>query len=138
MSQPITVSVTINAPLQRVWDLWTAPEHIVKWCFASDDWEAPRAENDLRVGGRFTTRMQAKDGSAGFDFGGTYTEVEPHAAIAYEMGDDGRKVRVVFAEEGGRTTVTESFDPENENPAEMQRAGWQAILENFRTHAESV
>jgi uncharacterized protein YndB with AHSA1/START domain len=135
MSQPITVSVTIDAPVQKVWDRWTSPDHITKWCYASDDWEAPSATNDLRVGGRFTTRMQAKDGSAGFDFGGTYTEVGPRSVIAYEM-DDARKVRVVFTEEDGRTTVTESFDPENENAEDLQRSGWQAILENFKRYIE--
>ncbi len=134
--QPITVATTINAPLTEVWARWTQPEHITQWTFASDDWESPSATNDLRVGGAFTTRMQAKDGSFGFDFGGTYTAVEEHAHIAYDMAD-GRHVDVRFEEVDGGVRVTETFDPETENSEEMQRAGWQAILDNFKKYADA-
>ena len=132
----ITVRTTVNAPLEKVWTAWTEPEHITKWCFASDDWEAPTATNDLRTGGSFTTRMQAKDGSFGFDMGGTYDEVRLRELIAYTMGD-GRKVRVEFAEAEGGVEVRETFDMEHENSEEKQRDGWQAILENFKKHAEA-
>lgn len=131
----ITVSTIVRAPRARVWESWTDPAHVVHWCFASADWHAPRAENDLRVGGRFMTRMEAKDGSAGFDFGGTYTEVLPEERIGYVM-DDGRKVAITFADKDGGTEVTEAFDPETENAPERQKEGWQAILENFRKYTE--
>jgi len=133
----ITVQATIKADMEKVWDAWTNPAHITKWCFASDDWEAPHAENDIRTGGIFTTRMAAKDGSAGFDFGGTYTNVVPHEVIEYDM-DDGRHVEIKFSQTGEGVTVTEKFDPETENSEEMQRAGWQAILDNFRKYVESL
>ncbi len=112
------------------------PEHIVDWNFASDDWQCPKASNDLRPGGAFSSRMEAKDGSAGFDFGGVYDEVVPFQKIAYTIAD-GRKVEVTFQEEGGKTRVTETFDMENENPEEMQREGWQAVLLNFKRSVES-
>lgn len=132
----ITVETIVNAPIQKVWDYWTLPEHITKWCQASADWHAPYAENDVREGGRFKTTMAAKDGSAEFDFGGTYTEVRPHAYIAYEM-DDGRKVQIRFEEQGDATKIIEAFDPESENPIEMQRTGWQSILNSMKTYTES-
>lgn len=146
MSQ-ITVKTIVNSPLEKVWECWTKPEHITRWTFASDDWEAPSAENDVRVGGTFKTRMAAKDKSAAFDFGGTYTAVKEHELLEYDMGDS-RHVRVEFKQlpEGSPTReataehsveVTEIFDPENENPTEMQRAGWQAILDNFKKYTES-
>jgi uncharacterized protein YndB with AHSA1/START domain len=125
----ITVTATIAAPIENVWECFTDPVHIVKWNNASPDWHTPRATNDLRVGGRFLSRMEAKDGSAGFDFEGTYTNVVPHERIAYVM-DDGRKVEVVF-EAGDITQVTTTFDPETENTLEMQQKGWQSILDNF-------
>lgn len=128
---PITIQTTISAPMEKVWEYWTNPEHITKWAFASDDWEAPHAENDVREGGKFLTRMQAKDGSAGFDFVGTYTSVENHGHIAYTMGD-GRKVRADFEETPEGVVVTQTFDPEGENPIEMQQQGWQSILDNFK------
>ena len=134
--EPITVSTTVRVPRERAWELWADPAHVVHWCFASDDWHAPRAENDLRVGSRFATRMEARDGSTGFDFGGTYTDVALHERIAYVM-DDGRKVAITFADQDGGTEVTEVFDPETENPIEMQKEGWQAILGNFRKYAEA-
>lgn len=133
--ETITVSTIVRVPRERAWALWTVPEHIVKWCFASDDWHAPRAENDFRIGGTFVTRMEAKDGSVGFDFGGAYTEVVPQERIAYSA-DDGRKVIIAFTEKDGGTEITEIFEPENENPVEMQRGGWQSILDNFRKYAE--
>lgn len=133
--QSVTIHTTINAPIAEVWACWTQPEHMTQWTFASDDWESPTATNDLRVGGTFTTRMQAKDGSFGFDFGGTYTSVEEHAHIAYDM-TDGRHVDVRFESADGAIRVTETFDLETENSADMQRAGWQAILENFKKYVE--
>ena len=135
----ITVETLVNAPVEHAWKIWTEPEHIMGWNFASDDWECPAAENDLRVGGRFTATMAAKDGSASFVFGGTYDVMEPYRMIAYKMdGEDARKVEVSFEEIDGMTKVVERFDPENENPEEMQRAGWQAILDNFKAYAETT
>lgn len=133
--QSVTISTIINAPIDEVWARWTQPEHITQWTFASDDWESPTATNDLRVGGAFTTRMQAKDGSFGFDFGGTYTTIEEPTHIAYDMAD-GRHVDVRFELVDGGVRVTETFDLETENSADMQRAGWQAILENFKKYVE--
>lgn len=133
--QMIGVEAMVKAPMERVWSVWTEPAHIMQWAFASADWEAPEAENDLRVGGNFRTRMQAKDGSAGFDFTGTYTTVKMHELIEYEM-EGGRKVRVEFAELPWGVRVAETFDPEAENTREMQKAGWQAILDNFKKYAE--
>lgn len=132
----ITVSATVPAPVDKVWNLWTTPEHICRWNQASDDWHTPRAENDLRTGGSFTYRMEAKDGSFGFDFGGTYDQVTENELISYSMSD-GRKVRVTFQQEENAVRVTETFDAEVENPVEMQREGWQAILDNFRKYAEA-
>ncbi len=132
----ITVEATINAPVEKVWKYWNEPQHITKWCAASDDWHAPFAENDLRTDGTFKTTMAAKDGSFSFDFGGIYTNVEKHKRIEYTMGD-GRKVKIVFISDGNKTKVTETFDPESENPVEMQRGGWQAILDNFKKHTET-
>jgi len=131
----ITISATVNAPMEKVWKLWTTPEDIMKWNNASDDWHTPSAENDLRVGGAFKSRMEARDGSMGFDFGGIYDEVKPNERIAYTIGD-GRKVIIVFTDENGKTRVEETFEAENTNPVEMQRSGWQAILNNFKKYAE--
>jgi uncharacterized protein YndB with AHSA1/START domain len=132
----ITVQSTINAPVEKVWKFWSAPEHITKWCAASDDWHAPKAENDLTVGGKFTTRMEAKDGSFGFEFGGVYDEVKTNELIEYTMGD-GRKVEVHFTANGNETKVVETFDAESTNSIEMQQGGWQAILDNFKKYTES-
>lgn len=135
--KPITVSTLVEAPVATVWEAYTNPEHITHWNFASDDWHCPSAESDLRVGGKFSSRMAAKDGSFGFDFGGTYTRVEPQKALAYSFGD--RQAEVVFDSVGpAQTQVTVTFDPETTNPEEMQRQGWQAILGNFKKHAESL
>ncbi|MFD0672181.1 SRPBCC family protein [Cohnella sp. GCM10027633] len=133
----ITIEALIHAPADKVWRIWTEPQHITKWNQASDDWHAPRAENDLRPGGAFTTRMEAKDGSFGFDFGGIYDEVVENELITYTLGD-GRKVKIVFASQGNDTKVVESFDADATHSAEMQQAGWQAILNNFKRYAESV
>jgi uncharacterized protein YndB with AHSA1/START domain len=135
-NKPITIETVIKAPLSKVWEYWNSPAHIMKWAFASDDWEAPEAENDLRVGGKFRTKMAAKDNSASFDFGGVYSAVDREALIEYEMGD-GRKVKVEFNEVPEGVKVTETFDPEKENSEEMQRTGWQAILNNFKKHVEN-
>jgi uncharacterized protein YndB with AHSA1/START domain len=133
----ITIKTAVAAPVAKVWAAFTEPEHITKWAFAAPDWEAPHAENDVRVGGKFLTRMQAKDGSAGFDFSGTYTAVKEGELIAYEMAD-GRKVEAQFVATPEGVIVTQSFDPENQNSEEMQRQGWQAILDNFKTYTESL
>lgn len=132
----ITVQTTVNAPVEKVWQYWTAPQHIMQWCQASDDWHAPYADNDLRVGGNFKTTMAAKDGSFSFDFGGVYDVVDHHKAIAYTMSD-GRKVSVQFQKDGAGTQVIETFDPENMNSLEMQQTGWQAILDNFKKYTET-
>jgi uncharacterized protein YndB with AHSA1/START domain len=132
----ITIEAVINAPIEKVWQCWTAPEHIMQWNNASPDWHTPKAENDLRTGGKFSARMEAKDGSAGFDFGGVYDEVKEHEVIAYTMGDD-RKVKVIFTKNSDTATkVVETFDAESENSLELQRNGWQAILDNFKKHVE--
>lgn len=125
----------VNASLQKVWDCWTKPAHITKWAFASDDWEAPHAENDVRTGGTFLTRMQAKDGSTGFDFNGVYSNVEPMRLMEYAI-EDGRQVKIQFEEVSGGVRVIESFEMETENTEEKQRSGWQAILDNFKKHTE--
>ncbi|WP_339713671.1 SRPBCC family protein [uncultured Kriegella sp.] len=132
----VTIKASIIAPIHKVWDYWTGPSHIVKWNTASEDWHTITADNDLRVGGKFTSRMEAKDGSFGFDFEGTYDEVVPHKRIAYTLGDN-RKVVVTFSEKEGITEVVEAFEPETENPVAMQRSGWQAILDNFKAYTEN-
>ena len=132
----ITVESTINAPVEKVWEYWTKPEHIVEWNNASDDWHTPRAENDLQVGGSFVSRMEAKDGSFGFDFGGVYDAVRKNEYIEYTMGD-GRKVKVTFSSQGNKTKVLETFEAESENSIDMQRGGWQAILDNFKKYTET-
>ncbi len=137
METSITVSSEIKSNLQTVWNAWTSPEHIVHWNFAADSWFAPSAVNDLRVGGNFSYRMEAKDGSEGFDFSGVYTEIIENEVIAYTM-DDGRKARVTFEALGESTVVTEVFDPETMNAHELQQTGWQMILDNFKRHAESI
>jgi uncharacterized protein YndB with AHSA1/START domain len=132
----ITVEATVNAPVAKVWEYWTKPEHIKQWCQASDDWHAPKAENDVRVGGSFSTTMAAKDGSFSFDFGGVYDAVTENEVLEYTIGD-GRRVWLKFTADGDKTHITERFEAENQNPAEMQQAGWQAILNNFKKHTEN-
>jgi uncharacterized protein YndB with AHSA1/START domain len=134
-AKTITVESLVMAPTQKVWQFWTFPEHVTKWNFASDEWHSPSAQNDLRVGGKFHYRMEAKDGSFGFDFEGTYDEIKPEQLIAFTIGD-GRKVKITFSDEGQGTRVIETFEAESVNPIEMQRNGWQAILNNFKKYVE--
>ncbi len=134
---PITVKATVNASVEKAWNTWTSTEHITKWNSPSPDWHTPRATNDLKKGGRFNSRMEAKDGSMGFDFEGVYDEVESNKTIAYTLAD-GRKVTIQFKGNGNTTDVIETFDPENENSREIQQAGWQAILDNFKTYTEQL
>ncbi len=133
----LTVFATINAPVEKVWEYWTKPEHIVNWNHASEDWHTPKAENDLREGGKFCWRMEANDGSMGFDFEGIYNEIQPLKRILYTLADD-RKVTVAFENSESSTTVTEIFEAEKENPAKLQQEGWQAILNNFKKYVESA
>ncbi|WP_100611871.1 SRPBCC family protein [Confluentibacter lentus] len=132
----ITIKANVKSSAKKVWELWTNPKHIVKWNTASEDWHTPRAENDLRVGGQFLSRMEAKDGSFGFDFIGIYDEVEPLKRIAYTM-EDGRKAEIDFKENQESVEIITVFDAESQNPIDMQRTGWQAILDNFKIYAES-
>ncbi len=132
----ITVGAEINAPVEKVWEFWTDPKHIVRWNNASDDWHTPKAENDLRVGGKFLSRMEAKDGSMGFDFIGVYSKVEPLRQIEYTLEDD-RTVQISFAADGDKTTVTETFEAEQENTLELQQFGWQSIVNNFKRYVET-
>lgn len=132
----LTVETTVNAPIEKVWQYWTSPEHITKWCSPSEDWHTPTAENDLRTGGKFSSRMEAKDGSMGFDFAGVYDEVRPNEYIEYTIGD-GRKVDINFSSHGNQTKVVENFEAESINPIEMQQGGWQAIIDNFKKYTES-
>jgi uncharacterized protein YndB with AHSA1/START domain len=138
-SNPVTITIEalVHSPVESVWEYWTDPKHITQWSRASDDWHTPYAENDLKVGGKFVSRMEAKDGSFGFDFGGVYDEVSLHEGIAYTLGD-GRKVKIVFIRQGNDTKIVESFEAEETNAIEMQQAGWQAILDNFKTYAENA
>lgn len=131
----ITVEATINAPIEKVWKNWTTPSDITKWCAADPSWHCPSSENDLRVGGNFKTRMEAKDGSFGFDFEGVYDTVNQHNEITYTMGD-GRVATTIFKQENGKTNVSTIFDAETVNPIEMQKEGWQAILNNFTKYTE--
>jgi uncharacterized protein YndB with AHSA1/START domain len=132
----ITVESTIQAGIEKVWKYWSEPEHIKNWCQASDDWHAPAAENDLRTGGKFSTTMAAKDGSFSFDFGGVYTNIVPHKLIEYTI-NDGRNVSITFSSEGNATKVVETFEAEDMHSIEMQKGGWQAILDNFRKYTET-
>ncbi len=131
----IAVETTVNASIEKVWQYWTDPKHIEKWNNASDDWHTPHAENDLRIGGKFLSRMEAKDGSFGFDFEGIYSEVIPFEKIKYGL-EDGREVETNFTGNEEITKVATTFDAENENPIEMQKGGWQAILNNFKKYVE--
>jgi len=132
----ITVETTVNAPVEKVWTYWSEPKHITRWTHASEDWHAPYADNDLRKDGKFKTTMAAKDGSMSFDFEGVYSNVQPNKVIEYGLAD-GRKVKIVFTANGNGTKVVETFDPESENPIDMQRGGWQAILDNFKKYTET-
>lgn len=133
----ITIETTVQAPLEKVWEFWTTPHHIMQWNNASDDWYTPRAENDLKVGGQFLYRMQASSGMTGFDFVGTYDEVEINKLIAYTMGD-GRKAKITFSQASETATkIVETFEAEGTNSIELQRTGWQAILDNFKKYTEA-
>lgn len=131
----ITITTVINCPVERVWSLWNTPKHIVRWNTATPEWHTTYATNDLKPGGRFTSRMEAKDGSMGFDFGGTYTKVVPNTETRYKMEDD-REVQVIFNSSNNVTEIVETFDAENQNSAELQKAGWQSILDNFKKYCE--
>lgn len=131
----ITVETTIKAPISKVWESWTKPEHITNWNFASDEWYCPKAMNDLQSGGKFNWRMEAKDGSLGFDFTGVYDQIIDNELITYKMSD-GRKVEIRFAEINNEVKLSESFEAEGTNSDEQQKAGWQAILSNFKNYVE--
>ena len=134
--EKITVQITVHAPVERVWTCWTTPEDIVGWNHASDDWHTTQAENNLHKGGRFKFRMEARNGSDGFDFGGTYTNVVLNKRIDYTL-DDERKVTILFLSEGNKTKVVETFEAESIHSAVLQRNGWQSILNNFKIYAEA-
>lgn len=133
-TQSITVETTVAAPVAAVWDAYTTPEDIMQWNSPSDDWHTPAATVDLREGGAFSSRMEAKDGSMGFDFAGTYTKIVEQELIEYDFGD--RHASVEFIPEDGGVRVSVTFDPETENPVEQQRGGWQSILDSFKRHVE--
>ena len=131
----ITVETTVAVSPELAWAYWTEPKHITQWNQASDDWHTPSAEQDLRVGGRFSSRMESRDGKFGFDFGGVYDAVEPYRLIAYTI-DDGRKVSILFEGVHVGTKITETFEAEAENSIELQRAGWQAIMDSYKRYVE--
>ena len=137
MNTPITVGITVNAPLKTVWDAWNNPQHIPHWAFADDSWGAKDVENDLKTGGKFKTHMFDKKSGEGFDFGGIYTNIEEHKLIEYTM-DNGRTVKIAFEQTPEGVKIIQTFDPEQENPEEMQRAGWQAILNSFKKYTEGL
>jgi len=131
----ITVNTTVNAPMEKVWKYFNFPEFITKWYYASDDWHAPMSKGDFKEGGKMTTRMEAKDKSMGFDFTVTFTKIKNNELVEYVM-EDGRKVNIKFEQDGKGVKIVEAFEAEDQNPEEMQRAGWQAILDNFKKYAE--
>ena len=131
----ITVETFIEAPVEKVWEFWTNPIHITQWNYASEDWHSPTATNDLKIGGRFSIRMEARDGSIGFDFGGEYDSIKMFELIAYTL-DDSRKVNIHFISKGSSTKIVENFEAESENTVELQRFGWQAILDHFKKYTE--
>lgn len=132
----ITIHTMVRAPIDKVWSAWTTPQDIKLWNFASNDWHCPKAAIDLKIGGSFSSRMEAKDGSMGFDFEGTFTEINEHQLIEYAM-EDGRKVIIRFEETDGGVQITESFDADDDHSIEEQRNGWQCILDNFQRHVET-
>lgn len=133
----ITVEATADAPVAKVWKAWNTPSDIIQWNTPDPSWHTPSSENDLRVGGKFKNRMEAKDGSFGFDFEGVYDTVEPHREITYTMGD-GRQATTLFTEQDGKTHIATTFDPETENEPEFQKQGWQSILNSFIKYVEST
>lgn len=134
-AEKITIETSVNAPIAKVWNAYTTPENIIQWNTPSDDWHTTKATTDLREGGAFSSRMEAKDGSFGFDFAGTYTKIVPHELIEYSLTDR-REATVEFLSAGNGVKVRVTFDTENDNPVEVQRGGWQAILDNFARHVE--
>jgi uncharacterized protein YndB with AHSA1/START domain len=135
LKDTITVEILVNAPIEKVWQFWTKPEHITKWNHASEDWHTTRAENDLKIGGKFLSRMEAKDGSFGFDFEGIYDNIITNEKISYTLLDD-RKVTITFSQTENGIQITEAFEAETENTLELQKFGWQAILNNFKNYLE--
>jgi uncharacterized protein YndB with AHSA1/START domain len=133
----ITVEATVNAPVDTVWKLWNNPDDIMIWNTPDPSWHSPSSENDLRVGGKFKNRMEAKDGSFGFDFEGIYDSVVLNKEITYTLGD-GRKATTIFTEQDGKTHLATTFDPETENDPAFQKQGWQSILGNFAKYVEST
>ena len=133
----VTIQATVNTSPEKVWIYWTSPEHIVNWNSASDDWHCPSAKNDLREGGRFSYRMESRDGRQGFDFSGTYDEIKPNQRIHYTL-DDGRRVLTTFREKDGKTDIVSVFEAENTFPVEVQKDGWQAILDAFKNYVEGM
>jgi len=132
----ITIEATVKAPVEKAWKIWTSPADIVKWSTPSPEWHTPRAEHDLKAGGKFNYRMEAKDGSFGFDFGGVFDVIKENELIEYTIGD-GRKVEIHFNKKGNETHIVQTFEAEDQNPIEMQRGGWQAILDSFKNYAET-
>ncbi len=133
--ETITVETFVKVPIAKVWEFWTKPEHITQWNNASEDWQTTRAENDLQIGGKFLSRMEAKDGSFGFDFEGIYDEVLTNEKISFTLLDD-RKVTITFLQTDNGVLITETFEAETENTLELQKFGWQAILNNFKNYVE--
>lgn len=131
----LKIEATVAADPKKVWSYWTKPEHITKWNFADPSWQCPKASNDLKVGGKYAARMEAKDGSFGFDFVATYNEVEDQRKLTYTM-EDGRQATTTFENTGGKTKITTVFDPEKIHPEDFQQAGWQSILNNFKKYTE--
>ena len=131
----ITVKTVVDAPIEKIWEIWTTPQHITQWNNASPDWHCPKAENNLTVGNKFVYTMASKDGAMSFDFSGIYSEIIPLSKIAYAM-EDGRKVIITFEQSGEKIIVTESFDPETIHPHDVQQKGWQSILNNFKAYLE--
>jgi uncharacterized protein YndB with AHSA1/START domain len=141
MNSKITIEAIVEANVEKTWEAYTHPTHITQWNFADSSWHCPHAENDLRVEGKYSARMEAKDGSFGFDFEGIYNKVELNKELSYHLGTalgEGREVTTLFESQGEKTLVTTTFDPENENPVEMQKMGWQMILDNFKKYVESI
>ncbi|HEY4326631.1 MAG TPA: SRPBCC family protein [Mucilaginibacter sp.] len=136
MSNKIIVTATINADVNKVWDYYTQTGHITKWNFADPSWQCPSAENDMRVGGKYSARMEAKDGSFGFDFEAIYDKIIDGKQFTYTM-PDGRQITVVFNKKGSQTEIDVTFDAETQNPEEFQKNGWQAILNNFKKYTEA-
>lgn len=134
MNNPITIQTTVDAPIDTVWKCWISPEHITQWNAASEDWHTPKAMSNFEIGGSFSYRMEAKDGSMGFDLNGVFDQINEHRFIAYTMEDD-RKVEIDFEAQGNQTLITERFEAESMNSRELQQMGWQAILNNFAKYA---